>query len=135
MGLLMKFEYKHTRLNVANYQACKEFYSDVLGFEIVFTDDKDQYTELATGNTLITIYNRERLGNFINIADKPEYDSRYGGVILSFQVASLDDAVSCLKAKGVEMTQERMNYPRWGFISAFIRDPDGNLIELEELSS
>lgn len=131
----MKFEYKYTRLNVANYQACKEFYRDVLGFEIVFTDDKEEYTELATGNTLITIYNRERLGNFISISDEPEYDSRYGGVVLSFRVACLDDAISHLKAKGVEMTKERMSYPRWGFISAFFRDPDGNLIELEELSS
>ena len=54
---------------------------------------------------------------------------------MSFRVACLDDAVSHLKGKGVEMVKEPTNYPQRGFISAFLRDPDGNLIELEELNS
>ena len=131
----MKFEYTYTRLNVANYQACKQFYSDVLGFEVVFADEKDEYAELATGQTLITIFNRQKLGTFVDTSETVSYDPNYAGVVLSFQVACLDEAVSHLKAKGVEMVKESMNYPRWGFISAFFRDPDGNLIELEELNS
>ena len=131
----MKFEYTYTRLNVANYRACKEFYQDVLGFEVVFADDKDEYTELATGQTKITIFNRQQLGTFVNSSEPVSYDPDYAGVVLSFKVSCLDDAIAHLKNKGVKMVKEPMNYPRWGFISAFFRDPDGNLIELEELNS
>ena len=131
----MNFDYTYTRLNVANYQACKQFYSDVLGFKVVFADDKDEYAELSTGKTLITIFNRQRLNTFVDRTEPVSYDPNYAGVVLSFRVACLDKAISHLKAKGVEMVKESMNYPRWGFISAFFRDPDGNLIELEELNS
>ena len=131
----MNFDYTYTRLNVANYQACKQFYSDVLGFKVIFADDKDEYAELSTGKTLITIFNRQRLGTFVDRTEPVSYDPHYAGVVLSFRVACLDEAISHLKAKGVEMVKESMNYPRWGFISAFFRDPDGNLIELEELNS
>ena len=130
----MNFDYTYTRLNVANYQACKQFYSNVLGFKVVFADDKDEYAELSTGQTLITIFNRQRLNTFVDRTEPVSYDPNYAGVVLSFRVACLDKAISHLKAKGVEMVKESMNYPRWGFISAFFRDPDGNLIELEELN-
>lgn len=131
----MNFDYTYTRLNVANYQACKQFYSDVLGFKIAFEDDEDEYTELSTGKTIITIFNRQRLGDFVDKSETVSYDPQYAGVVLSFRVACLDDAISHLKAKGVEMVKEPMNYPQRGFISAFFRDPDNNLIELEEINS
>ena len=131
----MNFDYAYTRLNVANYQACKQFYHDVLNFKIAFEDDGDEYTELSTGKTLITIFNRQRLSDFVDRSQTVSYDSNYAGVVLSFRVACLDDAISYLKAKGVEMVKEPTNYPQRGFISAFFRDPDGNLIELEELNS
>ncbi|WP_019507084.1 VOC family protein [Pleurocapsa sp. PCC 7319] len=81
----MKFEYTYTRLNVANYQVCKEFYRDILGFEVIFTDDKEEYTELATGQTQITIFNRQKLGTFVNASENISYDPNYAGVVLSFQ--------------------------------------------------
>ena len=87
------------------------------------------------GQTQITIFNRQKLGTFINTSEIVSYDSNYAGVVLSFRVACLDDAISHLKTKGVKMIEESMNYPRLGFISALFRDPDGNLIELEQLNS
>ena len=131
----MKFDYTYTRLNVANYQACKKFYRDILGFEVVFEDDKDEYAELSTGQTLITIFNRQQLGDFIGADEIVNYDSHYAGVVLSFRVACLNDAIAHLKANGVTMVNEPMNFPMRGFITACFRDPDSNLIELEELNS
>ena len=131
----MKFDYTYTRLNVADYQACKEFYSNVLGFEVVFADDKDEYAELSTGKTVITIFNRQNLGDFIGADEIVDYAPNYAGVVLSFQVFCLDEAISHLKAKGVKMVNEPLSFPMRGFITACFRDPDGNLIELQELSS
>ena len=131
----MKFDYTYTRLNVADYQACKQIYGNVLGFEVVYADDKDEYAELATGQTLITIFNRQNLGDFVGAKETVNYDSHYAGIVLSFRVANLDEAVARLKAKGVKMVSEPINFPMRGFISACFRDPDGNLIELQQLLS
>ena len=135
MTVNMEFKYIYTRLNVDNYQACKDFYSKVLGFEIVFADDRDEYAELATGQTIISIFNRQRLKDFVGTAETVSYDYHYAGVVLSFQVNCLNDAISYLKSNGVEIVNEPMNFPRRGFITACFRDPDGNLIELEEVNS
>ena len=70
----MNFDYAYTRLNVANYQACKQFYRNVLCFEIAFEDDGDEYTELSTGKTIITIFNRQRLSNFVDKSKTVSYD-------------------------------------------------------------
>lgn len=134
LAVFMKFEYTYTRLNVANYQACKDFYSKVLGFKIISEDAKDEYAELATGETRITLFNRQKLGTFVD-SEAVTYDAEYAGVVLSFRVKSLEDAIAHLKNNNVEMTGTPTNYPRWGFVSAFFRDPDGNLVELEELNS
>ena len=130
----MNFEYIYTRLNVSNYQACKQFYHDVLGFEVVYADDTDEYAELSTGQTLITIFNRQKLGDFVGADETISYDSHYGGVMLSFRVADLDEAITHLESQGVKMINQPLNFPMLGFISACFRDPDGNLIELQQLS-
>jgi catechol 2,3-dioxygenase-like lactoylglutathione lyase family enzyme len=54
----MKLRYNYTRLNVENYAACKQFYQEVLGFEVAYANDAREYAELATGDTRITILNR-----------------------------------------------------------------------------
>ena len=131
----MKFEYTYTRLNVANYQACKQFYCGVLGLEVVYADDRDEYAELATGQTLITLFNRQQLGDFVGANEAVNYDTHYAGVVLSFRVVNLDEAIAHLKAQGVKMVNEPINFPMQGFITACFRDPDGNLIELQQLLS
>ena len=129
----MKFEYTYTRLNVSNYQVSKKFYQDVLGFEVVYADDKSEYAELATGETKITLFNRQNLKDFVGVDEAVTYDAHYGGIMLSFRVANLDEAIAYLEAHGVEMVNQPIDFPYLGFISACFRDPDGNLIELQKL--
>lgn len=129
----MTLKYKYTRLNVSNYEACKTFYQDVLGFNISFVDDNDQYAELDTGETKITIFNRRNLSEFVGSDRQMSYDENYAGVVLTFMVDNLEEMLKKLKSKGVELVNPPWNFPDRGFISACFRDPDGNLIELEEI--
>lgn len=128
----MAFKYIYTRLNVSDYQACKAFYRDVMGLEITFSDDEDEYAEFATGQTKITIFNRQKLKEFIGSEETTTYDAHYAGTALSFEVNDLDGTIKRLKKQGVKLINNPWNYPDRGFISTCFRDPDGNLIELQQ---
>lgn len=129
----MQLKYMYTRLNVGNFQACKTFYRDVLGLPVKFEDDMDEYVEFDTGSTIITLFNRERLSDFIAREDTFIYDAHSARVVLSFQVKNLEAAIAHLKSFDIELLNPPTGYPDRGFVSTCFRDPDGNLIELEQL--
>ena len=135
----MNLKYIYTRLNVENYTDCKLFYQNVLGFKVSLADDAEEYAELDAGATKITILNRARLKDYIDSIETATYDRRDAKMILTFAVPDLDDAISQLKAKGVPIFSSPWQYPEeglsGGLISACFRDPDGNLIELEQILS
>ena len=130
----MQFRYIYTRLNVENFQACKAFYRDVLGLGIKFEDDQDEYVEFDTGSTRISLFNREKLTDFIPATEDLSYDTHSAQTVLSFQVRDMEEAVGYLKGHGVTLLNPQTNYPDRGFISTCFRDPDGNLIELEQMT-
>jgi catechol 2,3-dioxygenase-like lactoylglutathione lyase family enzyme len=136
----MNLKYTCTRLNVQNYADCKLFYQDILGFKVSSADDDEEYAELNTGATKITILNRARLKDYIDSIESATYDRRDAKIVLTFAVPDLDDAISQLKAKGVEIFSSPWQHPEeegltGGFITACIRDPDGNIIELQQILS
>ena len=130
----MNFQYIYTRLNVENFPACKAFYRDVLGLSIKFEDDRDEYVEFDTGSICITLFNRKKLTEFITKDKSLTYDTHSARVVLSFQVGNVEEAIAYLQTHGVEILNPSTNYPDRGFISTCFRDPDGNLIELEQVT-
>ena len=126
----MTLKYTYTRLQVSNFEACKEFYRDILELSVAFESDK--YAELKTGQTRITLLDRERLTDIIGKPNVAAYDSKSDGIALSFEVSDLNEACQKLKAKGVEFINEPWSFPDWGYKSTFFRDPDGNLVELTQ---
>lgn len=48
-------------------------------------------------------------------------------------IESLDAEAERLRASGVVLETEPATYPGWGIRAAHLRDPDGNLIEINEL--
>ncbi len=136
----MKLKYNYTRLNVENYATCKQFYQQVLGFEILYANDAQEYAELATGETTITLLNRSRLREFIGTAETVSYDPHDAKFALTFMVANLDNAIAELKTHGVALVNNPWQRPedelmQGGVLTACFRDPDGNLIELVQMLS
>jgi catechol 2,3-dioxygenase-like lactoylglutathione lyase family enzyme len=136
----MNLKYICTRLNVQNYADCKIFYQDVLGFKVSSADDAQEYAEMDAGGTKITILNRTRLKDYIDSIESATYDRRDAKIVLSFAMSNLDEAIAQLKAKDIPIFSRLWQHPEeeglmGGFITACIRDPDGNLIELEQILS
>jgi lactoylglutathione lyase len=135
----MNLQYIYTRLHVENYLDCKLFYQDVLGFKVSLADDAEEYAELDTGATKITLLNRSRLKDYIDSTESITYDYHDAKIILTFAVPDLNDAIAQLKAKGVAIFSSPWQFSddglMGGTISAGIRDPDGNIIELQQILS
>ncbi len=136
----MNLKYIYTRLHVQNYLDCKLFYQDVLDLKVTLANDAEEYAEFDAGETKITILNRSRLKDYIDSIQSATYDRHDAKILLSFAVPDLDDAISQLKAKGIAIFSSPWQYPEQegltgGFLTACIRDPDGNLIELEQILS
>jgi catechol 2,3-dioxygenase-like lactoylglutathione lyase family enzyme len=132
----MNLSYVYTRLNVRDYAACKLFYQDVLGLKVSMVNDAQEYTEFDAGATKITILNRSRLKDYIDSVETATYDPNDAKVVLTFTVPNLDEAIAHLKSKGVSIFSSPSQFSEDGItggaISACVRDPDGNLIELEQ---
>jgi catechol 2,3-dioxygenase-like lactoylglutathione lyase family enzyme len=99
----MNFKYICTRLNVQNYTVCKLFYQDVLGLKVSSVNDVEEYTEFDAGATKITILNRSRLKDYIDLIETATYDRHDAKIILTFAVPDLDKAIAQLKAKGIPL--------------------------------
>ncbi|WP_404785918.1 VOC family protein [Altericista sp. CCNU0014] len=136
----MNLKYAYTRLNVENYEACKLFYKNVLGLTALYENDAEEYAELDAGETKITILNRARLKEYIGPTEAVAYDSHNAKIALTFTVRNLDEAIAHLKSHGVVMINDPWQRPedglmQGGFITTCFRDPDGNLIEFEQILS
>jgi catechol 2,3-dioxygenase-like lactoylglutathione lyase family enzyme len=136
----MQLKYTYTRLNVQNYADCKRFYQEVLGFKVIYANDAREYAELDAGETKITLLNRARLREFIGSTEALTYDLHEAKIALTFAVNNLDEAVAELKAHDIPLVNspwQRMEdgLMQGGSITACFRDPDGNLIELEQILS
>ncbi|MEB3358433.1 MAG: VOC family protein [Synechococcales bacterium] len=130
----MDFHYIYTRLNVENFPACKAFYRDVLGLPVQFEDDMDEYVEFKTGGTRLSLFNREKLTDYVSRSEPLSYDAHSARVVISFEVSNMDEAIAHLEKHGVELVSQPTNFPDQGFVSACFRDPDGNLVELEQMT-
>jgi lactoylglutathione lyase len=141
----MNLQYIYTRLHVENYLDCKLFYQDILGFKVSLADDAEEYAELDTGATKITLLNRwrslsereSRLKDYIDSTESITYDRHDAKIILTFAVPDLNDAIAQLKTKGVAIFSSPWQFSddglMGGVLSAGIRDPDGNIIELQQI--
>lgn len=128
----MNLRYVYTRLNVQNYTACKLFYQDVLGLKVSSASLAEEYTEFDAGTTKITLLDRTRLKNYVDSIETLTYNPDDAKIVLTFAVPNLDEAIAQLKSKGVRIVSSPWQFPEGGSISACFRDPDGNLIELEQ---
>jgi len=104
------------------------FYVDVLGLPLGHRSGP--YAQLETATTRVALYTRDAMAGTLGQSlvppapDAPAFE-------LGFKVPSCDAAFEELVEAGAEAAVPPTDRP-WGQRTAYVRDPDGNLIELAQ---
>jgi catechol 2,3-dioxygenase-like lactoylglutathione lyase family enzyme len=102
------------------------YYGDVLGLEV--TLDASVYYELRSGNAVLALFRRDLMGQMIGAELPPPGPS--DAAVVTFAVDDVDEAARSLRDKGAELVSGPKDYEAAFLRVAHLRDPDGNLIEI-----
>jgi lactoylglutathione lyase len=115
-------------LIVGDLDQALRFYTGVLGLQLGHRSG--EYAQLDTGRTRLGLYTRQAMANILGMPlDAPIATAP--GFEIGFKVADVDRAFSELVARGALPAVAPSDRP-WGQRTAYVRDPDGHLIELAQ---
>jgi catechol 2,3-dioxygenase-like lactoylglutathione lyase family enzyme len=115
-------------LIVEDLDRALQFYTEVLGLRLGHRSG--DYAQLATGATRVGLYKRDAMSKTLGMQlKKPAQDAP--GFEIGFKVSDVDAAFSELVGRGASPAMPPTTRP-WGQRTAYVRDPDGHLIELAQ---
>jgi lactoylglutathione lyase len=117
----------HTRMRVSDMEQTIQFYTDVLGLEVLERKVSPRGSHLA----FLKVPNSEELIELTSFPPSGPVKVQEDLIHLAFQVESLDGAIAWLNTKGVKVTDgptQTSSGSRFIFIDA----PDGYEVELIE---
>jgi methylmalonyl-CoA/ethylmalonyl-CoA epimerase len=126
----------HIMISTADYKGTVEWYNSILGFEVVREWDIDGYPDVDVGYIAANGFMIEVVGTASEFqAEKVAPDvftamSDRGYVHLAFTSADVDAVAEELIRRGVELELPPTNFDAAGVRLLFIRDNNGNLIEI-----
>lgn len=124
----MRFGY--TILYVADVTASLDFYERALGQRRRFLHESGQYAELDTGDTALAFAAHElAASNLPGVYRPEERPSTRPAFEVCFVTDNVQSAFDRAVAEGAEPVSRPQTKP-WGQDVAYVRDPDGNLVEL-----
>jgi catechol 2,3-dioxygenase-like lactoylglutathione lyase family enzyme len=125
----MKLTY--LRLLVSDFDASFRFYRDVMGFIVGWGEEGAGYADFSTGSdTGLALFDRAEMSRSLRTAHLPAAAEAQDHFLLIFGVEDLDVAIAHLRERGATIAIDPTDHPDWGIRTAHIRDPDGNLIEI-----
>lgn len=126
----------HIMISTADYSGTVEWYRSVLGFEVVREWDIDGHPDVDVGYIAANGFKIEVVGTKEAFqAEKSPPDvfaamSDRGYVHLAFSSVDVDAVAEELISRGVELELPPTNFDAAGVRLLFIRDNNGNLIEI-----
>jgi len=115
-------------LIVEDLDRALEFYTGVLGVRLGHRSG--DYAQLDTGATRLALYTRSAMAKTLGMSvEAPAMNAP--GFEIGFKVPEVDSAFIELVARGA-VPVVRPTDRFWGQRTAYVRDPDGHLIELAQ---
>jgi catechol 2,3-dioxygenase-like lactoylglutathione lyase family enzyme len=115
-------------LVVADLDRALRFYCNLLGMPLGHRSGS--FAQLATGATRVALYERSAMATTLGRElETPSLDAP--GFELGFKVDDCDAAYDDLVAGGATPDVPPTDRP-WGQRTAYVRDPDGHLVELAQ---
>jgi catechol 2,3-dioxygenase-like lactoylglutathione lyase family enzyme len=115
----------YTIIYVRDVAASVTFYERAFGLEQRFRHESGQYAEMETGATALAFAARELAGETVReLADREP---------AGFEVCLVDEDVEGAYNRAVDSGAQAVSAPEekpWGQRTAYVRDPDGTLIEI-----
>ncbi len=110
-------------LGVRDFERSYKFYTEILGWKPA-SASQDDVAFFQAGGVVISIFTREKLAE--DALTSPE-GSGFAGVTLAYNArseAEVDQIISDLEAKGVQIAKQPQKV-FWGGYSSYFVDPDG----------
>ncbi|MFZ6028335.1 MAG: VOC family protein [Chloroflexota bacterium] len=123
----------HVRLLVINFAECFRFYRDIIGLTVKWGHEADSYASFSEGDSQapnLALFSRHSMAETLGTTGLPPETAGQDRAMLIVHVADVDAVVKSLQAQGVPFVLGPQDFPGWGMRSAYLRNPDGNLIEL-----
>jgi len=117
----------HTRMRVSDMEQTIQFYTGVLGLEVIERKMSPRGSHLA----FLRVPNSDELIELCSFPPSGPVKVQEDLVHLAFQVENLDDTIAQLEAKGIALTEGPMKTSS-GSRFVFIDAPDGYEVELIE---
>ncbi|MCK5783996.1 MAG: VOC family protein [Desulfobacterales bacterium] len=124
------FKRFHLRLLVNNFKACFEFYRDTLELPVRYGDEHADYAEFKTDAIHIALFKKHLMAEVTGKAGKPVDADIQDNYTVILRVDDVDQVYDELVSKGATFETEPEDRTDWGCRTAHLRDPDGNLLEL-----
>lgn len=124
----MDLKLTHIRLLCRDIETSRAFYKDKLGLKETLAVVEGIYYEFDAGDCILALYKRELMESVagVPLADDKPIDK----VALTFNVSDVDQVYKELRAKGMVFTTGPYDQEAWMLRVAHLRDPEGNLIEI-----
>jgi len=120
------------RLLVKDFDAAFRFYTEKLGFKVIWGEPGGAYAsfDVGAGNDGLAIFPSDYMAEAIGNVDLPLPVNAREKVAMIFNVDNVDETFTELKLRGVEFINEPTDMTGWGLRAVHLRDTEGNLIEL-----
>jgi|SRR5271157_739162 len=121
----------HVRLLVVDFDACFRFYRDVMGLKVTWGEEGDAYASyVSEGGASLSLFKRGVQAEALGTSGLLESAVVQDRMALIFTVDDLETTVKRLKGRFAGFISEPREHSEWGIRVVYMRDPDGNLIEI-----
>ena len=127
---MLALKRSHIRLLVNRFKDCFLFYRDVLELPVRYGDENSDYAEFKTDTIHIALFKRILMAKVVDKTGHLLDADIQDRAALVLRVDDVTAVYKKLTAKGVEFVTDPVVRKEWGCRTSHLRDPDGNLIEI-----